>query len=133
MTADLRAVLFDFDGTLWDSETVVYGVFRDLYEEHGHELTLPTWSAAIGTLGGFDPYEELGRLRGLPFDVDEVRARTEERIREAADGCAASPSTTRRSREPRPGSAPPPTMCPCDRGSPRSCDSSTRRACGARS
>jgi putative hydrolase of the HAD superfamily len=85
MTGDLRAVLFDFDGTLWDSETAAYGVFRDLYGEHGHELTLPTWSAAIGTLGGFDPYAELGRLRGLPFDVDEVRVRTEERIREAAD------------------------------------------------
>jgi HAD superfamily hydrolase (TIGR01509 family) len=91
MTADLRAVLFDFDGTLWNSETAVYGVFRDLYEEHGHELTLPTWSAAIGTLGGFDPYEELGRLRGLPFDVEEVRARTEERIREAADGVPLRP------------------------------------------
>jgi HAD superfamily hydrolase (TIGR01509 family) len=84
MTADLRAVLFDFDGTLWDSETAVYGVFRDLYEEHGHELTLPTWSAAIGTLGGFDPYEELGRLRGLPFDDEEI-ARTEDRVRAAAD------------------------------------------------
>lgn len=84
MTADLRAVLFDFDGTLWDSETAVYGVFRDLYEEHGHELTLPTWSAAIGTLGGFDPYAELGRLRGLPFDQEEI-ARTEDRVRAAAD------------------------------------------------
>jgi HAD superfamily hydrolase (TIGR01509 family) len=84
MTADLRAVLFDFDGTLWDSETAVYGVFRDLYEEHGHELTLPTWSAAIGTVGGFDPYEELGRLRGLTFDHEAI-ARTEQRIREAAD------------------------------------------------
>lgn len=84
MTAGLRAVLFDFDGTLWDSETAVYGVFRDLYEEHGHELTLPTWSAAIGTLGGFDPYEELGSLRGLPFDHEEI-ARTEDLVRAAAD------------------------------------------------
>jgi HAD superfamily hydrolase (TIGR01509 family) len=84
MTADLRAVLFDFDGTLWDSETAVYGVFRDLYEEHGHELTLSTWSAAIGTLGGFDPYEELGSLRGLPFDDEEI-ARTEDLVRAAAD------------------------------------------------
>ena len=62
----------------------MYGVFRDLYEEHGHELTLPTWSAAIGTLCG-STVVELGRLRGLPFDVDEVRARTEERVREAAE------------------------------------------------
>jgi HAD superfamily hydrolase (TIGR01509 family) len=84
MTTDLRAVLFDFDGTLWDSETAVYGVFRHLYEEHGHELTLPTWSAAIGTLGGFDPYAELGRLRGLTFDHEEI-ARIEDLVRAAAD------------------------------------------------
>ena len=43
----LRAVLFDFDGTLWDSETAVFGVFRQLYREQGHELTLGMWSAAI--------------------------------------------------------------------------------------
>ena len=39
----LRAVLFDFDGTLWDSETAVFGVFRELYREHGHELTMGMW------------------------------------------------------------------------------------------
>ena len=109
VTADLRAVLFDFDGTLWDSETAVFGVFRDLYEEHGHELTLPTWSAAIGTLGGFDPYAELGRLRGLPS------------------------TSTRSARAPRSGSARPRNVCRCARGSPVSSGSSTRRACRGRS
>ena len=78
----LRAVLFDFDGTLWDSETAVFGVFRELYREHGKELTLRTWSAAIGTLDGFDPYASLQELVGGRLDVEQVRARTEERIRE---------------------------------------------------
>ncbi len=84
MTSDLRAVLFDFDGTLWDSETAVFGVFRNLYAEHGHELLLSTWSAAIGTLGGFDPYAELNQLRNDGLDVEDLRASTERRIREAA-------------------------------------------------
>ena len=79
----LRAVLFDFDGTLWDSETAVFGVFRELYREHGHELTLGTWSAAIGTLGGFDPYASLHELVGDGLDIEDVRSRTEERIRDA--------------------------------------------------
>ena len=81
MTAEpsLRAVLFDFDGTLWDSETAVFGVFRELFAEYGDELTLQTWSAAIGTVGGFDPYAELNRLHDgrldieLAFDGDDVR------------------------------------------------------------
>jgi len=77
-----RAVLFDFDGTLWDSETAVFGVFRELYREHGQELMLPTWSAAIGTLGGFDPYTSLAELLGDGFEIGDVRDRTEARIRE---------------------------------------------------
>ena len=81
MTAPI-AVLFDFDGTLWDSETAVFGVFRDLFADHGQELTLETWSAAIGTVGGFDPYASLAKLvDGL--DVEQVRERTERRIRDA--------------------------------------------------
>ena len=79
-----RAVLFDFDGTLWDSETAVFGVFRDLFAEHGQELTLTMWSAAIGTLGGFDPYATLQELTGGALDVEAVRERTEARIGEAA-------------------------------------------------
>src|SRR5262245_22923316 len=79
----LRAVLFDFDGTLWDSETAVFGVFADLYREHGHGLTLQTWSAAIGTVGGFDPYGSLRDLTGDGFEIDEARERTEARILEA--------------------------------------------------
>jgi HAD superfamily hydrolase (TIGR01509 family) len=76
-------VLFDFDGTLWDSETAVFGVFRELYREHGHELTLQTWSAAIGTFGGFDAYGTLNELVGGGLDVEQLRAETERRIREA--------------------------------------------------
>ena len=80
----LRAVLFDFDGTLWDSESAVFGVFRELFAEHGHELTLPTWSAAIGTLDGFDPYGTLNGLVGGGLDLEEIRDATEARVQEAA-------------------------------------------------
>jgi HAD superfamily hydrolase (TIGR01509 family) len=80
---DVRAVLFDFDGTLWDSETAVFCAFRELFADHGQELTLSTWSAAIGTVGGLDPYSSLDELvDGL--DVGQVRERTEGRIRDAA-------------------------------------------------
>lgn len=74
------AVLFDFDGTLWDSESVVFGVFRDLYHEHGLELSLETWSAAIGTVGAFDAYATLDERAGGGLDLPRIRAVTEERI-----------------------------------------------------
>jgi HAD superfamily hydrolase (TIGR01509 family) len=78
-----RAVLFDFDGTLWDSETAVFGVFHELYRRHGHELTLQTWSAAIGTFGGFDAYGRLNELVGGGLDVEDLRAGTEQLVRDA--------------------------------------------------
>ena len=80
MTAP-RAVLFDFDGTLWDSEAAVFDVFRELFLDHGRELTLQTWSAAIGTFGGFDPYASLAEVVE-DIDVEVVRERTEQRIRD---------------------------------------------------
>jgi HAD superfamily hydrolase (TIGR01509 family) len=84
MSARPQAVLFDFDGTLWDSETAVYEVMRDLYRGHGHELPIETWSEVVGTLDAFDPYVALHELTGAGFELDAVRDDTEERIRAAA-------------------------------------------------
>jgi HAD superfamily hydrolase (TIGR01509 family) len=84
MKPRVQAVLFDFDGTLWDSETAVFEVMRDLYRAHGHDLSIETWSQAVGTLDAFDPYVVLHELTDAGFDLDAVRGETEERIREAA-------------------------------------------------
>jgi beta-phosphoglucomutase-like phosphatase (HAD superfamily) len=55
----IRALLFDFDGTLWDSESAVFEAYRRLYAAHGHDLPLDDWTAGVGTLGGFDPVADL--------------------------------------------------------------------------
>jgi HAD superfamily hydrolase (TIGR01509 family) len=91
MSARPQAVLFDFDGTLWDSETAVYQVMRDLYREHGHDLSIETWSEAVGTLDAFDPYVVLHELTDAGFDLHAVRGETEERIRAAARDVALRP------------------------------------------
>lgn len=87
----VRAVLFDFDGTLWDSESAVFEVFRGLYRDHGHDLPVETWAAAIGTIGGFDPYDALQRLVAGTLDLAAVEARTEDRIDAAAAGVPLRP------------------------------------------
>jgi HAD superfamily hydrolase (TIGR01509 family) len=63
----LRALLFDFDGLVVDTETPSYASWQELYREHGHELTLDRWSAAVGTINGFDPVAHL-RTLGAPVD-----------------------------------------------------------------
>src|SRR5579864_3644008 len=64
----IRALLFDFDVLIVDTESPALAAWRWVYEQHGQELTLDRWSAAIGTLGGFDPVAHLEELSGAPAD-----------------------------------------------------------------
>ena len=43
------AVIFDFDGTIADTETPVYEAARIAHEEHGLELPMATWIQVVGT------------------------------------------------------------------------------------
>jgi beta-phosphoglucomutase-like phosphatase (HAD superfamily) len=55
----IRALFFDFDGTLWDSESAVFDAYRRLYATHGEDLPAEEWALGVGTLGGFDPVADL--------------------------------------------------------------------------
>jgi HAD superfamily hydrolase (TIGR01509 family) len=81
----LAALLFDFDGTIMDSETQVFEAYRRLYEEHGHELSLEEWASGVGTLGGFDPVEELETRLGREIDRAVLEGRSWEDVAEAGD------------------------------------------------
>jgi len=66
--ADLKALVFDFDGTILDTETLEFRRWEALYTQHGRTLALSDWQRGVGTWGAFDPW------LGLP---DEVQARRE--------------------------------------------------------
>jgi HAD superfamily hydrolase (TIGR01509 family) len=65
---DAACVVFDFDGTILDTEEPVYRSWAELWREHGHELALDTWQATIGTDDAFDPWTELEARVGAPLD-----------------------------------------------------------------
>lgn len=71
----IKAVVFDFDGTVLDTEACAYDAICGIYREFGHELTLDLWSAAIGTRGGFDPYGDLEQRTGRVLDRVELEKR----------------------------------------------------------
>ena len=71
----IKAVIFDFDGTIIDTETAWYKVFKDAYEKYGIDLTLATYSQCLGTsLHTFNPYTHLSTHHAIPIDLDEFRA-----------------------------------------------------------
>jgi HAD superfamily hydrolase (TIGR01509 family) len=70
----IRALLFDFDGLVVDTETPSFASWQEVYREHGQELPLERWAAIIGTIGGFEPLDYLEELHG-PIDRQAVKER----------------------------------------------------------
>lgn len=72
----IKAIIFDFDGTILDTETPWYYAFRDAYREHGVELPLDLYAQCVGTHNGsFNPYDYLITEKGLPIDREAFKAR----------------------------------------------------------
>ena len=76
----VKALLFDFDGTLVDTESVDLRSWREVFEQHGVELPEDRFALRIGTLSGPDELDELDALLASPCDRDAVQ--TARRARE---------------------------------------------------
>lgn len=74
----IRALIFDFDGLILDTETPEFLAWQELYREHGQELTAGTWGQIVGgtAASAFEPasylQELVGRSRAL--DLEAIRA-----------------------------------------------------------
>ena len=56
----IRAIIFDFDGLILETEGPSYQSWEAVYRSFGLDLPFSTWSTIIGTTqGGFDPLFEL--------------------------------------------------------------------------
>lgn len=65
----LKAVFFDFDGLIVDTETHEYEAWKSLFDRHGAELPLDDWSICIGTTDHhFDAVGYLEVRAGRPLD-----------------------------------------------------------------
>jgi HAD superfamily hydrolase (TIGR01509 family) len=71
----LRALIFDFDGLIVDTESPAYHAWQELYRRHGQELPLELWGQVIGTHEiRFDAMEHLERLHGATLDREALHA-----------------------------------------------------------
>jgi HAD superfamily hydrolase (TIGR01509 family) len=74
-TVWVRALVFDFDGVIVDTESSGLRAWQEIFEDHGAELTLAVWAQVIGTQEhNFDPIEHLELLLGMPVDRARVEA-----------------------------------------------------------
>lgn len=73
----IRALVFDFDGLVVDTEGPVFEGWRSLYRSLGQELSEELWANVIGHgAGWFDPFPDLEAAVGRPLDREELhRAR----------------------------------------------------------
>jgi HAD superfamily hydrolase (TIGR01509 family) len=73
----LKALLFDFDGLILDTETPEYLAWKDIYQEHGFELPHEEWGKIVGGYGisDFDAAEHLALLSQGRLDSVSMRLR----------------------------------------------------------
>jgi HAD superfamily hydrolase (TIGR01509 family) len=77
---DPFAVIFDFDGLIVDSETPEFEAHRQIFAEHGVELTPDEWRGEVGIWSATrNWFAKLGEVTGRP--VDPVALREEKRRR----------------------------------------------------
>ena len=67
----IKAIIFDFDGTIIDTETAWYVVFKNAYQQYGVDLSLETYSQCLGTsLASFNPYTYLTTHHNISLDLE---------------------------------------------------------------
>lgn len=72
----IRAIIFDFDGLILETEGPSYLSWKEVYQSFGLTLPFSTWSTIIGTTQGeFDPSLELHKQVKGRVDWDEVESR----------------------------------------------------------
>ncbi|MBB6730001.1 HAD family hydrolase [Cohnella zeiphila] len=87
----IKALVFDFDGTVLDTESAAYDAFCDVFRDHGLELSLERWALGIGTWGAYDPYADLEESLGRAVDRRAIRERFEAACAERIRGLAIRP------------------------------------------
>src|SRR4030095_11053653 len=64
----VRALIFDFDGLIVDSESPGFQAWSEVFQSHGCTLPFDKYSACIGTIEGFDLHGYLEQQSGRSLD-----------------------------------------------------------------
>jgi HAD superfamily hydrolase (TIGR01509 family) len=72
----IRAIVFDFDGLILDTEEPVYRSWLEVYQAHGEDLPFDRWVQIVGsTTSGFHPQHHLEERLGRPLPQEVLDRR----------------------------------------------------------
>jgi HAD superfamily hydrolase (TIGR01509 family) len=76
----IKALIFDFDGLILETETPIFQSWQEIYQVYGCELMLEEWLANVGTAEEqFDPFTSLEQRSGQPIDRLQTLIRRQRR------------------------------------------------------
>lgn len=76
-----RAVIFDFDGLLVDTEYAIYSSWERVFASCGHPLPLDLFNQCLGSgYTHWNPGDHLEQLTGRTFNWEDVNSRRQEEI-----------------------------------------------------
>lgn len=82
----IKAVIFDFDGLIMDTETQEYRVIQEMFRENEAELPLEVWGRCIGTsTEAFDVMAYLEEQIGCSVDRDAFSIRRRKKVASALE------------------------------------------------
>jgi HAD superfamily hydrolase (TIGR01509 family) len=72
----IRALVFDFDGVILDTETPFFRSWQEIYQEHGYDISLQDWGSMLGSSADpQEPYNQLEEYLGASLDREAIRSK----------------------------------------------------------
>ena len=78
-----KAVIFDFDGLILDTETLHVEIFQEMFNDHGLDFPYADWIEHIGTKSTFTIFDLLEReLASVKVDRELLKAKNQQKFSE---------------------------------------------------